>query len=144
MSSPPVTDSSPSPAPEKSASAVSRPIAAALGTGAALLGFVAWEQSFWWRTLEDYRFGWLAPAFVAYAVWFRWSAIRAAARACQADRGAVRAMRVAVAGVFGGATLLFLLGAVARARAGPSHPASVMVALGAGAMALSLVYLAAP
>ena len=126
-----------------------RAVAVALGTTGALLAFVAWDQSFWWRSIDDYRFGWLAPAFAVYAVSRRWREVRAAASACRpghpagAPSGLARLIHPLVLASFALGTLLFLFGSLARANAGPSHPGSLAIALGAGVMTLALVYLSA-
>ena len=63
---------------QKLRAAVPGPFLAALGLGAAFLGFVAWDQSHWWRVKEDYSFGWLVPVFVIFVVHDRWSRTLAA------------------------------------------------------------------
>ena len=60
---------------------------AALALALGFVGFVAWDQSHWWRVKEDYSFGWLVPALVAFVVVDRWALIRAASsRAYRASR----------------------------------------------------------
>lgn len=116
-----------------------------------ILAFVAWDQSFWWLSVPDYRFGWLAPALVAYAIYRRWPAIRSgfAEIGRQAESGSAtlpdtRAPEMLVWGSLMVAGVLFLFGAAARAYAGPSHPGSLAIAFGAGFMILAAVYLAPP
>ena len=53
---------------------------AALALG--FVGFLAWDQSHWWRVKEDYSFGWLVPALVAFVVVDCWALIRAALASC--------------------------------------------------------------
>ena len=38
------------------------PFLTALLLGAGFMGFVAWDQSHWWRTKEDYGFGYGYPS----------------------------------------------------------------------------------
>src|SRR5690606_4939307 len=99
---------------------------------------------------EDYGFGWLVPAFVAFVVYDRWSRITAGVEACRAA-GSARTTgwrRVSLAMLAGGAlvggALLFLLGAFYRAGAGPSHPGSLALSLGTAAIVLGLLFVNAP
>lgn len=127
-----------------------RSFAMVLGTIVALLAFVAWEQSFWWQSHEDYRFGWLAPLFVAYALFRNREAIRAGFTGVdQPAFGSTEPRRWGsplwlARCALGGGLVLFLFGALARANAGASHPTTLAIALGAAAMTLALVYLSAP
>lgn len=130
--------------------AVPGPFLAALGLGVGFLGFVAWDQSHWWRVKQDYTFGWLVPLFVIFVVRDRWPAIRAGLAACAAPgsprvRGirqwAVRA-GVAAALLFG--VLMFLLGSFYRAGAGTSQPGTLAITLGAVMILLPLLFLNAP
>ncbi|HYP17489.1 MAG TPA: exosortase/archaeosortase family protein [Opitutus sp.] len=132
------------------AETLSASLLAALGLASGFLAFVTWDQSHWWRTKEDYSFGWLVPAFAAFVVYDRWTRITAAAARC-ADPGSVRAtgvakwvLRAAVGFALCGGVLLFLLGAFYRAGAGASHPGTLAITLGASAIVLSLVFLNAP
>lgn len=126
------------------------PLWSALALSAAFLGFVAWDQSHWWRVKEDYSFGWLVPVFVAFVVYDRWPRIVAAARACAAP-GSARAqglakwlLRCGVAGSLLGGVLMFLLGAFYRAGAGTSQPGTLAITLGAAGIVLPLIFLNAP
>ena len=117
---------------------------------AGFMGFVAWDQSHWWSTKEDYGFGWLVPAFVAFVVHDRWPRILTALRACQAP-ASPRASGAAgwVLGfltyaALAGGSLLFLIGALYRAGAGPSYPGTLALSLGTGALVLPLLLLNAP
>lgn len=117
---------------------------------AGFMGFVAWDQSHWWSTKEDYGFGWLVPAFVAFVVHDRWPRILAAIKVCQAP-ASPRASGAAgwtlgfltYAALAGGA-LLFLIGALYRAGAGSSYPGTLALSLGTGALVLPLLLLNAP
>lgn len=121
---------------------------AALGLAGGFMGFVAWDQSHWWRVKEDYTFGWLVPVFVAYVVFDRWTVItRRLEEATQAAAGP-RWVRwtlntAAVFGLIGGA-LFFLLGAFYRAGAGTSHPGTLALTLGMGAIVLPLIFFNVP
>ena len=64
---------------QKLAGDLSGPLAGALLLAAGFFAFVAWDQSHWWSTKEDYSFGWLVPAFVAFVIYDRWRRIVAAA-----------------------------------------------------------------
>lgn len=131
-------------------SSVPAPFLAALLLGAGFMGFVTWDQSHWWSTKEDYGFGWLVPAFVAFVVYDRWPKILAALKDCAAP-GSARATGGAgwmlgfltYAALAGGA-LLFLVGALYRAGAGPSYPGTLALSLGTGSLLLPLLLLNAP
>src|SRR5690606_28725647 len=104
----------------------------------------------WWSTKEDYGFGWLVPAFVAYVVHDRWPRIVAALKAC-AEPGSPRAGKggrfllglMSYGALLGGA-VVFLIGALCRAGAGASYPGTLAISLGAGVLALPLLFLDAP
>lgn len=124
-----------------------------LGTlllGAGFFGFVTWDQSYWWRTKQDYGFGWLVPVFVAFVVHQRWGAIRRALRRCEAS-GSPRAAgwRRGLLAVAAGAGLVwgagwFLLGSFYRASAGPSQPGTLAITMGAVCMVAALLFANAP
>lgn len=123
---------------------------AALGLSAGFMGFVAWDQSHWWRAKEDYSFGWLVPLFVVFVVYDRWVNIEAALAACAAE-GSPRA-RGWRAWVLGGGVgvvlamgaVFFLLGAFYRAGAGSSQPGTLAITLGMIGVVLPLLWLNAP
>ncbi len=129
---------------------LSLPFLLALLLAAGFMAFVAWDHSHWWANREDYGFGWLVPAFVAFVVYDRWVKISAAVRVCGAE-ASPRATgwrkwimnTLVVGGMLGGA-LMFLLGAFYRAGAGPSHPGSLALSLGCGAIVLTLLWTNAP
>ncbi len=117
---------------------------------AGFMGFVAWDQSHWWSTKEDYGFGWLVPAFVAFVVYDRWPRILAALQACAAPTspratGAARwTLGFFTYAALAGGALLFLIGALYRAGAGSSYPGTLALSLGTGALVLPLLLLNAP
>jgi Transmembrane exosortase (Exosortase_EpsH) len=126
------------------------PFLAALSLGAGYLGFVAWDQSHWWRVKQDYTFGWLVPVFVLFVIRDRWPAIVAQVVRCAAA-GSPRALgfrrwllRAALAASLLGGSLLFLLGAFYRAGAGTSQPGTLALTLGATAILLPLIIINAP
>ncbi len=126
------------------------PFLLALLLAGGFMVFTAWDHSHWWANREDYGFGWLVPAFVAYVVHDRWSRITAQIEACAApDSPRVRGWQswllnfIMYSAMLGGA-LMFLLGAFYRAGAGPSHPGSWALSLGTGAIVLTLLWVNAP
>lgn len=139
------------PPPSKTLRAnVPTPFLAALALAAGYLGFVAWDQSHWWRVKQDYTFGWLVPLFVAFVVHDRWPKVLAALQHCGAD-GSARAagwqkwlLRVLVGCSLLFGVLMFLLGAFYRAGAGTSQPGTLAITLGAAGILLPLVFLNAP
>lgn len=122
----------------------------ALLLGAAFMGFVAWDQSHWWSTKEDYGFGWLVPAFVAFVVYDRWPRILAAIKTCmspdspRATGGAGWLIHFLAYAALAGGALLFLIGALYRAGAGASYPGTLALSLGTGVLVLPLLFLNAP
>ncbi len=135
---------------KKLAAELTVPLLAALALAAAFLAFVAWDQSHWWRVKEDYSFGWLVPAFVAFVVYDRWPRIVAAVQACAAvgsprAAGAAKWLLNLIAGAaLAGGVVMFLLGAFYRAGAGTSQPGTLALTLGAVSIGLALIFLNAP
>ncbi len=130
--------------------ALTTPFFYALLLSAGFLAFVGWDQSHWWRIKEDYSFGWLVPAFVAFVVYDRWPKILAAVQTCGAT-GSPRAagwakwvLGTAVGAVLTFGVLMFLLGAFYRAGAGTSQPGTLAITLGAAGVILPLLFLNAP
>ena len=135
---------------KKFSAEVSSPFLGALLLCAGFWGFVAWDQSHWWRVKEDYSFGWLVPAFVVFAIYDRWPKIVAAAAACAAA-GSPRAagwqkwaLRLGVGASLAGGAGMFLLGAFYRAGAGTSQPGTLAITLGMAGLLLPLLVLNAP
>jgi exosortase/archaeosortase family protein len=123
---------------------------AALALGVGFLGFVAWDQSHWWRVKEDYTFGWLVPVFVAFVVHDRWPRIVKALETCAADgsprvAGWRRVLAwIIVAGLLAFGVLMFLLGSFYRAGAGTSQPGTLAITMGAVGILLALLFINAP
>jgi exosortase/archaeosortase family protein len=114
------------------------------------MGFVAWDQSHWWSTKEDYGFGWLVPLFVAFVVYDRWPRIVAALRTCEMT-GSPRVagsgrlvLNILIYVMMTVGALLFLVGALYRAGAGSSYPGTLSLSLGMGAVLFPLLVLNAP
>lgn len=129
---------------------VPSPFLAALLLGAAFLVFVTWDQSHWWHQKEDYSFGWLVPVFVAYVVYDRWPAIKAALAACAApdshraqgwQRWLLGALITSLL-LFG--ALFFLLGSFYRAGAGASYPGTLAITMGTAGLLFGLLLTNAP
>lgn len=127
-----------------------RPLRGALVLATAFFGFVAWDQSHWWRLKEDYTFGWSVPLFAAFVIYDRRARILAAVRAC-ADpecphvRGALSwLLRCLVVGSLLVGAAMFLFGALYRAGAGTSQPGTLAITMGAIALVLPLIFLNAP
>lgn len=129
---------------------VPAPFLTALLLSAGFMGFVAWDQSHWWSVKEDYGFGWLVPAFVAFVVYDRWPRIMAAIKACaapgsaRATGGARAALNLLSQGALPVGVGLFLLGALYRAGAGSSYPGTLALSLGTGLIVLPLLFLNSP
>jgi len=134
----------------KFTAAVPMPFAGALLVAATFWGFIAWDQSHWWSAKDDYGFGWLVPAFVAYVIYERWSQISAAAAACVAPNSpraggwAGALITIAAYTSLGFGALMFLAGAFQRAGAGSSYPGTLAITLGAAGVVLPWLFLNAP
>jgi exosortase/archaeosortase family protein len=108
------------------------------------------DQSFWWRTNEDFSFGWLTPAFVAFVIYDRWPAIRRRLAEC-ANPAAPRLGRaaslllhtLAILALLVGLSL-FVLGSAYRSGAGTTYPGSLALSLGLALCAFPLIVLFAP
>jgi exosortase len=126
------------------------PLLLALLLCGGFMAFVAWDHSHWWANREDYGFGWLVPLFVAFVVHDRWPRIREAVEVCRGPESPrtkgwqTWLLNIVVYGAMLGGALMFLLGAFYRAGAGPSHPGSLALSLGTGAIVLSLLWVNAP
>ncbi len=129
---------------------VPAPFLTALLIAAGFMAFVAWDQSHWWSSKEDYGFGWLVPAFVLYVVHDRWPRILAALNLCtapdspRASGGGRWLLGFLAYSALAGGALLFLIGALYRAGAGPSYPGTLALSLGTGVLVLPLLFLNAP
>jgi exosortase/archaeosortase family protein len=135
---------------QKLRAAVPGPFLAALALAAGFLGFVAWDQSHWWRVKQDYTFGWLVPAFVAFVIHDRWAKIISALEACAAE-GSPRVagwpkwlLRTVVALSLTFGVLMFLLGSFYRAGAGTSQPGTLAITLGMVGILLPLLFINSP
>lgn len=134
----------------KLTAAMPMPFAAAFLVAVAFWGFVIWDQSHWWSVKEDYGFGWLVPAFVAYVIHDRWSKITAASAHCASPEGA-RATGAAGAllsllgwGAFVGGALVFFVGSFYRAGAGASYPGTLAITVGTISLLFALFFFNAP
>jgi hypothetical protein len=141
--------------------------------GAGFGAFVTWDQWYWWGRREDYSFGYLVPLFVAVVVWDRWPQLMGllgiSAKPARKDGEDSKESGPVVdpslnfnwmtgglysffkwfipVGFYSGLVfglLVFGLGAFYRAGAGPSHPGSLFIALGAGMVVFALVYINLP
>ena len=123
---------------------------AALALALGFVGFVAWDQSHWWSVKEDYSFGWLVPALVAFVVVDRWALIRASLASCAATgSGCVQGWRANVLRVVAGLVAVtgagfFLLGLIYRAGVGSSYPGTLAITLGMIGIVFPLLWWNAP
>ena len=116
------------------------------------MAFTAWDQSYWWRLREDYRYGWLVPLFIAYLIYDRWPQVVAQARPAEgavADTiggkpwSARLAPLAAALSLVGGGTL-FLAGAFYKTAAGTTHLSTFAITLGMAGTVLAAIYFLAP
>lgn len=126
------------------------PFLLALFLSGGFMAFTAWDHSHWWTNRDDYGFGWLVPVFVLFIVHERWADIIAAISKCggsnspRASGWQKWVLNLLVFGAMLGGALMFLLGAFYRAGAGPSPPGSLALAMGTGAIVLSLLFVNSP
>lgn len=134
--------------------------------------FVTWDQWYWWGRREDYSFGYLVPIFVAVVVWDRWPRIislfgmgTSSTQSAEGEELVKEGKEIPLSfdwavsklyplmkwvipiGFYGGLILglaIFGLGAFYRAGAGPSHPGSLFIAVGAGMVVFALIYINQP
>lgn len=120
--------------------------------GIAIIGcfmaYVIYDQSHWWEAKPDYSFGYLVPLFVAFVLYDRWP--KMAAYFFPSENPPYEAPSFVnkvgwlwTAGftcVFLGGLAFFALGGILRANAGVSNVSSLVVAMGFGALFISLVY----
>lgn len=115
-----------------------------------LSGFAAymiWDQFYWWKTREDYSFGFLVPLFAGFVIYDRWSLIsgnlsRIDGESTSSKRQLwVRSMEWVACGAFLGGVSLFAVGALLRSVTGPQNPASLAIAAGFSGLALSTVFI---
>ena len=121
---------------------------AALGIG--LMGYLVWNEAYWWSSYEENWFGWLTPVFSVFVLFDRRARIIAAWNACGAPesprasgwRGVV--LNAVFVGGFAFGLSAFLAGSLLRAGAGPSVKGTFAVSVGVAAILLFLPPLAAP
>jgi exosortase len=113
----------------------------------AAMGFVIWDQFFWWGDREDYSFGYLVPFFVGYVLFDRWPNIKRyffqpIARETNAKEPSLLTRLVTLTFTLGwlGSLVLFAIGALLRSVAGPENPASLALSVGFGGLFLSTVF----
>ena len=126
------------------------PFLLALFLSAGFMAFVGWNHSHWWTNREDYGFGWLVPVFVLFIVHERWPDIIAAISTCGGSNSPRASgwqnwvLNLLVFGVMLRGAFMFLLGVFYRAGAGLSYPRSLALAMGTGAIVLSLLFVNLP
>lgn len=124
-----------------------KPFIIAAALLAAAMGFVIWDQFFWWGDREDYSFGYLVPFFVGYVLFDRWPTIKryffqpiAKETDCRSRRPLTHLVTLAFACGWMGSLALFAIGALLRSVAGPENPASLALSAGFAGLLLSTVY----
>jgi exosortase len=112
--------------------------------------FASWNQSYWWRTLEDDNFGWLTPVFAVFIIYDRraeifsaWTNCRSVGRDSSRRWCGIITNTLALA-VFGFGILTFVIGAADRAGGGHSFKGTFIGSFGVSLLILSLAWLTAP
>ena len=116
-----------------------------------LVGFMIWDQIYWWSNRDDYSFGFLVPLFVLYVLYERKDLIFSFLRgdshslsengAVSSAKTLVKLLNVLFVGVFFFGVILFFIGALIRTATTPQNPASLAIALGFAMILLSSVYI---
>lgn len=123
-------------------------VLALLGIG--LAAILVFDQSFYWRKIEDYSFGFFVPLFAAYVIYDRWPKITAYLLGTQRPADAPvpvagwfeRLLNVLVPiGMLAG-VLMFALGGLIRAGQGPVYLGSLLLCAGLASYVLGSAYLA--
>jgi len=116
----------------------------------AFMAFAAWNQSYWWITLEEDHFGWLTPAFALFVLYDRRAKLLAAWNEC-GTAGSVRAsglfgilLNVLAGGTFIFGLLALIAGAVDRAGGGHSFKGTFIASFGISLLLVAVPWLAAP
>jgi exosortase len=117
---------------------------------AALMVFASWNQSYWWRTLDDDHFGWLTPVFAVFIIYDRraeilsaWNNCRFAGQGCSRSWYGIITNTLATI-VFMVGILAFVIGAADRAGGGHSFKGTFIGSFGVSLLMLSLAWLTAP
>ena len=128
-----------------------------LGALCMLMGFAAymiWDQLYWWKTRDDYSFGFLVPLFVIYVLYERLPIIirylsgktdesKKSDSTVQNPSWQTRLLEwVAFAG-FSVGICLFAIGALLRSVTGPQNPASLAISAGFSGLLISTVFIMA-
>lgn len=116
-----------------------------------LIGFMIWDQVYWWSNREDYSFGFLVPIFVLYVLYerkdlifsfFKEEAPNASEESSVSVTSAsVKVLNVFFLGLFLAGALLFFIGGLIRTATTPQNPASLALALGFAMILLSLAFI---
>lgn len=102
------------------------------------LAILCWDQSCVWLNAEDYRFGFLVPAFVLYVLYERWPRIKNAfAQETKKDNS----LSIIVFLIFCIGLLLFTIGILLRILLGPSRPATQGITCGTIIICFSMGFL---
>lgn len=109
------------------------------------LGFLIYDQVYYWQNREDYSFGFLVPFFVGYVLFERWPIIKEYLLGTGEDKRSYFGgpLMTCTSAVFGlglvVALLFFALGGVLRVQ-GPANLASLLIACGFAGFVLGAVY----
>lgn len=109
------------------------------------MGFLIYDQVYYWWNKEDYNFGFFVPFFVGYVIFERWPVIKKLLLGTDtAKRSYFGGPLMTVTSIIFGlgmtfCLLGFTLGGVLRVQ-GPSNFASLLIATGFAGIALGIVY----
>lgn len=110
-----------------------------------MVGFLVWDQSYWWNSREDYMFGFIVPFFVAYVLFDRWPRLNAILSEGGSDTPAPSPWWEPLAALFFGALLLgglllYTLGGMTRAAEGSATTATMPLSFGFGFTLLGMAF----
>jgi len=117
----------------------------------ALMVFVVCDQQHYWRTSDDFSFGFLVPVFVIFVVNDRWPLLKSILLGNPAASTSVESGKNRLAGALNffagltvfGSLLLFLYGGFMRAVTGPDTDNAAALSLGLAGFVLAMGFLVA-
>lgn len=109
-----------------------------------LMGYMAWDQLYFWNHYDGYSFGYFTPVFAVYALYYRFPFVvknwTTQYRSGEEQVANYQILRVLFFISFFVGIGLLVLGSLVRAGVGPFQSASILITLGSLGVVFSLVY----
>lgn len=129
---------------------ISLPVKALAFLTIGLAAILVYDQSFYWRKIEDYSFGYFVPLFAIYVIYDRWPKISAYLLGSQRDPNVSspqpgtgeRLLNVLVPLGMVIGLMVFALGGLIRASQGPMYLSSLLLCIGLATYVLGTAYIA--